>query len=988
MSGSNTAQDVTPIFHRAASMFGLDPLLPMAVAQVESGGHPDPDRAVSSAGALGRMQIMPPNLQRMNVQNSSDPEQNIYAGTSMLDEALTASKGDVGTALRIYQGGPDRSKWGAQNAAYPAKVAAAYQRLSAQQAKAPPDQAPAGNVAQPGAALSAVQTPTGQEPQAALPNTAQAIRQTAPDGVDDFLSGRSDGAQSQAIQTPPESPVAAAPQQATDHIDDFLSGSAQPATAQPPSGPLPFADGLGGTLPDGSATRDPVVWQRWLQQYTPSSQANATNIPNPDAHPGIIASAASGLRQGVNDVATTIARPMNYIAAKVNDNVPALAAVDARFGFTPATQNAAYDAQRQAYEASPEGQSTAGGVGRFVGNILAAAPALGGTGALLRGAGGVLAGALPDAALLASNAARANILTRGLVATGGNALTGAGYSLLTGEDPLTGAVANAVGAPVVKFLAPPVGRAMGRGFTALVGDTAERVPSAGAIGSPAAPPSPLSQAFRENPLAPGVSAQGLEEVAAASSAPSTPIPGAPTPVNPILRPASAGHAFEPQLNPAGEAAPSIGPNAPVTTAEMAAVPTALPRQVTPLLTQADYEKRADEIIRHFAQGGRTNAAAPAIEGSPKTLAQVTGNAGLATLERGIRGVAPNDFAMIDDGAKQAQQGLLGRITGSSGDYENAVASREAATGKLRNAAFAQTQTVSTQPILDHVDALIAKNAGRPTVQEPLQRFRAQVAAVGTGEKGAQVASPQDLYNARQYLSDMVAPRAAGTANDGRAAATQLLSVKPVIDSSIESGAPGFRTYLKDFENRSGPINGMEYLQSRNLTDIAGNPQLGAIDKTLKDIGNKQTFGRGAQAADSISPNQVEALKALRDDLLQSRNSARGKALGSDTTMNLATNSTVNTLTNPLARGAARIGGAFAGGIGGYAASEGAAGIVTAAQQRAEEGVRTALIERLLDRGGKGVAALNAAKEAATNNPLATGIRPMAPRGGAFGSPSP
>jgi len=45
--------------------------------------------------------------------------------------------------------------------------------------------------------------------------------------------------------------------------------SATPTSGAPaaPSGPVPFSDGPGGTLPDGSATRDPAVWQRWVDQH-------------------------------------------------------------------------------------------------------------------------------------------------------------------------------------------------------------------------------------------------------------------------------------------------------------------------------------------------------------------------------------------------------------------------------------------------------------------------------------------------------------------------------------------------------------------------------------------------------------------------------------------------------------------------------------------------------------------------------------------------
>ena len=649
-----------------------------------------------------------------------------------------------------------------------------------------------------------------------------------------------------------------------------------------------------------------------------------------------------------------MANTLNAGSAYVDSKVPALARLDAFFGQNPQGLVDEQTAAEPAYQAR-YGNSLAARVGDFAGEAAASTPFLMVGGGALGAAGRLAATQLPETAAAISAAANATPLTRLGVSVGRNALAGAAYSGLGGDNPLSGAAANIVAAPAIKYIAGPIASAGAGAVRNLLAGDMERALPAGAIGSPSASASPLAAAKPAE--------------------------------NPLLQPPGKAP-FDIQLNPAGEAAPNVGPNAPTTAAEAAAVPSSLPGQSFPLFTQKSYEQRADQILQHFAAGGRQEVAPSAIPDSPKTLAQSTGNAGIATLERSLRGIAPNEFAAVDDGAKQVQQNLLARITGTNGDYQNAVAARDASTAGLRNAAFANTSPVDVQPYLDQVDQAIAQNAGRPSVQQPLQTYRAQLEKIATPDgNGAAMADPRNLDNARLFLGDMVSPLARGTANDGQAASAQLLSLRPALHDLIESGAPGFKDYIKAYADQSGPINGMQYLQTRNLTDAQGNPQLGAIDKTLKDIANTQTFGRGAQNANSITPDQVEALGALRDDLLQTKNSLRGKVLGSDTASNLATNATVNLLANPLAKGAARVGGAVAGtlagnlggSLGGYAAGEGVNAALASGQAKAEAGVRAALIERLLNRDGRGVAALSAPAAGtppAAPNALAGTARPV------------
>lgn len=87
----------------------LDPRVVLAVIRVESGFHP---RAVSPAGALGLMQLMPPTLREVTARSGLgadpfDPVGNVRAGVRYLTE-LVAAFGDLELALMAYNAGPAR----------------------------------------------------------------------------------------------------------------------------------------------------------------------------------------------------------------------------------------------------------------------------------------------------------------------------------------------------------------------------------------------------------------------------------------------------------------------------------------------------------------------------------------------------------------------------------------------------------------------------------------------------------------------------------------------------------------------------------------------------------------------------------------------------------------------------------------------------------------------------------------------------------------
>ncbi len=100
-------QKFSSLIAQASAEYQVEERLLHAVIQSESAYNPD---AVSSAGAVGLMQLMQGTAERYGVYDRNDPAQNIAAGTRYLRDLLAMFDNNVELAVAAYNAGENAVK--------------------------------------------------------------------------------------------------------------------------------------------------------------------------------------------------------------------------------------------------------------------------------------------------------------------------------------------------------------------------------------------------------------------------------------------------------------------------------------------------------------------------------------------------------------------------------------------------------------------------------------------------------------------------------------------------------------------------------------------------------------------------------------------------------------------------------------------------------------------------------------------------------------
>jgi soluble lytic murein transglycosylase-like protein len=103
LSSAPASGQYAPVINAAAQQYGISPALVDAVMWQESRYNP---RALSSAGAIGLMQLMPGTANTLGV-DPYDPWQNVFGGAAYLRMQLDRFGNNVPLALAAYNAGPE-----------------------------------------------------------------------------------------------------------------------------------------------------------------------------------------------------------------------------------------------------------------------------------------------------------------------------------------------------------------------------------------------------------------------------------------------------------------------------------------------------------------------------------------------------------------------------------------------------------------------------------------------------------------------------------------------------------------------------------------------------------------------------------------------------------------------------------------------------------------------------------------------------------------
>lgn len=92
----------SPFITNAAKKYNIDEKLLHAVIRTESAYN---EKAISSAGAMGLMQLMPATAKRYGVSNRKNPQQNIDGGAHYIKDLLKMFNSDLELVLASYNAG-------------------------------------------------------------------------------------------------------------------------------------------------------------------------------------------------------------------------------------------------------------------------------------------------------------------------------------------------------------------------------------------------------------------------------------------------------------------------------------------------------------------------------------------------------------------------------------------------------------------------------------------------------------------------------------------------------------------------------------------------------------------------------------------------------------------------------------------------------------------------------------------------------------------
>lgn len=316
------------------------------------------------------------------------------------------------------------------------------------------------------------------------------------------------------------------------------------------------------------------------------------------------------------------------------------------------------------------------------------------------------------------------------------------------------------------------------------------------------------------------------------------------------------------------------------------------------------ERRAGTVFKDALQGENLNYVSSEVPGVARSLGEGTLNPQIMAIERNARRDFPGMFEPSDLANNAARTGLLQDIAGNEQTMADALQSRSDVTRQLREQAFSEAMPAPPRAgfvgqmggamfgpqagpvftasagmkqtsgikagIRGQIDAIAQAQGGRGAVKDTLNYLARQVDDAPDTLQG--------LYNVRKTIGDLMEGKAGTDKSAAKAATSELMQARQIIDDRMSAIAPSWPQYLQSFQQMSAPINrmqvGEELLRRANpsgMADTLGNPQIAPSSfsrsmTVLDRIAGKATGFKKAKAENILTPDDMRNLLAINDDV--------------------------------------------------------------------------------------------------------------------------
>jgi hypothetical protein len=423
-------------------------------------------------------------------------------------------------------------------------------------------------------------------------------------------------------------------------------------------------------------------------------------------------------------------------------------------------------------------------------------------------------------------------------------------------------------------------------------------------------------AARAAPMATSAAGQGMAQMLATNPRAQSSAALAATAAGGLLREGE----FSPGVQLAGAlGAGMMAPGGPTLSTTQRAL--AAPSAIVKPFTREGREVMVGNVLRSVATDpdraiANLQQAQSTVPGLRVTTAAGARDPGLAAAETPIRALDQSGaFPSVLSANQQALMDSFRRLSGRPGSIESAEAKRSSITAPMRESAFANAQPVSVEPIAAAIQGITSNPATqRQTVDQAMSYVTDLLARRVDPETGT--INPMALYSVRKDITDAMAGKLSGDLANLRLARGQLADLLPVIDSTIEAGAPGFNRYMQQFAKSSSAIDQMRLLQGIESRVTTGQPNLMTGEPVLAASAlRRQLAAKSEEIGAQLSPAAQRRLDNIINEINrgQAATAPGVKAPGSNTFQNmsmgnligrvfsesLADNTTLRTMTRPL-----------------------------------------------------------------------------------------